>query len=184
MVLWLTAMVPLYAQDRSITGKVTGDDGSSLPGVNIAVKGTNKGTNTDVDGAFKLTVPSNAVLIVSSVGYAPQEVKVGNRTVINVSLASTTSTLDEVVITTFGTAKKASFTGSSAKVSAEKLGVRPITNIGQALEGIAPGVTTTTTSGQPGSSPSVRIRGFGSISLRMIHCMWWTVYLTQLVSLI
>ena len=130
--LWLVAMIPLQAQDRSISGKVTGDDGASLPGVNISIKGTSKGTNTDAEGSFKLTVSPNAVLIVSSVGYTPQEVRVGNRTQINVVLASATSTLDEVVITTFGTAKKSSFTGSSAKVTAEKLGVRPITNIGQA----------------------------------------------------
>lgn len=162
--LWLVAMIPLQAQDRSISGKVTGDDGASLPGVNISIKGTSKGTNTDAEGSFKLTVSPNAVLIVSSVGYTPQEVRVGNRTQINVVLASATSTLDEVVITTFGTAKKSSFTGSSAKVTAEKLGVRPITNIGQALEGIAPGVTTTSTSGQPGSAPAIRVRGFGSIS--------------------
>ena len=162
--LWLVAIIPLQAQDRSITGKVTGEDGMSLPGVTVSIKGTSKGTNTDADGSFKLTVSSTSVLIVSSVGYAPQEVRVGNRTVINVSLASSESTLDEVVVTTFGTAKKASFTGSSASVNAEKLGVRPITNIGQALEGISAGVTTTSTGGQPGSSPDVRIRGFGSIS--------------------
>jgi TonB-dependent SusC/RagA subfamily outer membrane receptor len=162
--LWLTALVPLLAQDRAISGKVTTDDGSSLPGVNIGVKGTTKGTTTDVDGAFKLTVSPSAVLVVSSVGFGSKEVRVGNRTVINISLQSSASTLDEVIVTTFGTAKKASFTGSSASVNAEKLGVRPITNIGQALEGIAAGVTTTSTGGQPGSSPAVRIRGFGSIS--------------------
>ncbi len=162
--LWLTALVPLLAQDRAITGKVTIEDGSSLPGVNIGVKGTTKGTTTDADGAFKLTVSPSAVLVISSVGYGSQEVRVGNRTVINISLQSSASTLDEVIVTTFGTAKKASFTGSSASVNAEKLGVRPITNIGQALEGIAAGVTTTSTGGQPGSSPAVRIRGFGSIS--------------------
>jgi TonB-linked SusC/RagA family outer membrane protein len=162
--LWVMAMVPLLAQDRSISGKVTGDDGSSLPGVNITIKGTNRGTNTNADGIFKLTVGSNASLIFSSVGYSSQEIRVGSKDVINVTLVSASSTLDEVVVTTFGTAKKASFTGSSAKVGAEKLGPRPISNIGQALEGIAPGVTTTTTNGQPGSSPAVRIRGFGSIS--------------------
>jgi TonB-linked SusC/RagA family outer membrane protein len=162
--LWLIAMVPLLAQDRAITGKVTGDDGSTLPGVNIAIKGSKNGTNTDVDGAFKLNVSPNAVLVVSSVGYSTQEVRVGNRSVVNISLQSTSSTLDEVVVTTFGSTKKTSFTGSSAKIGAEKLAVRPITNIGQALEGIAAGVTTTSTGGQPGSSPAVRIRGFGSIS--------------------
>jgi len=162
--LWLTAFVPLLAQDRAVSGKVTGDDGSALPGVNIAIKGTNRGTNTNADGIFKLTVSPTATLVITSIGYATQEVRVGTRDVINVTLASTSSTLDEVIVTTFGTAKKASFTGSSAKVGAEKLGARPITNIGQALEGISAGVTTTTTSGQPGSAPAVRIRGFGSIS--------------------
>lgn len=162
--LWLFAIVPLLAQDRSISGKVTGEDGSALPGVNIIIKGTSKGTTSNGDGNFKITVSPNTVLVISSVGYTSQEVRVGNREIINVSLAAASSTLDEVVVTTFGTAKKASFTGSSAKVGAEKLGPRPITNIGQALEGIAPGVTTTTTSGQPGSAPAVRIRGFGSIS--------------------
>ena len=122
MVLWLTAMVPLFAQDRSITGKVTGDDGSSLPGVNIAVKGTNKGTNTDVDGAFKLLVPSNAVLIVSSVGYAPQEVKVGNRTVINVSLASTLClTMDELSVISVVTLVDVFFIKSSKSSSSDKI---------------------------------------------------------------
>jgi hypothetical protein len=157
-------MVPLLAQDRTITGKVTTEDGSSLPGVNIAIKGTSKGTTTDGDGAFKLTVSPSTVLQVSSVGFGTQEIRVGNRSVINISLQSEASTLDEVVVTTFGTAKKSSFTGSSAKIGADKLAVRPITNIGQALEGIAAGVTTTSTNGQPGSSPAVRIRGFGSIS--------------------
>ena len=93
--LWLVAMVPLQAQDRSITGKVTGEDGMSLPGVTVSIKGTSKGTNTDADGSFKLTVSSTSVLIVSSVGYTPQEVRVGNRTVINVSLASSASTLQK-----------------------------------------------------------------------------------------
>lgn len=162
--LWLTALVPLLAQDRAISGKVTSDDGSSLPGVNISIKGTNKGTMTDAEGGFKLSINPAAVLVISSVGYASQEVRVGNRSVVNISLQSNTSTLDEVIVTTFGTSKKASFTGSSASISAEKLAVRPITNIGQALEGIAAGVTTTSTGGQPGSSPAVRIRGFGSIS--------------------
>jgi TonB-linked SusC/RagA family outer membrane protein len=163
-VLWLLAAVPALAQDRSVTGKVTNEDGIGLAGVNIAIKGTSRGTSSDASGNFKISASNSSSLIITSVGYANQEIRVGNQSVINIQLVSKTETLDEVVITTFGTAKKASFTGSSAKISAEKLGVRPITNIGQALEGIAPGVTTTSTSGQPGSSPAVRIRGFGSIS--------------------
>lgn len=163
-VLWMLAAIPVLAQDRSVTGKVTNEDGIGLAGVNIAVKGTSRGTSTDASGNFKISVSNSSSLIATSVGYVNQEIRVGSQNVINIQLVSKVETLDEVVITTFGTAKKASFTGSSAKVSAEKLAVRPITNVGQALEGISAGVTTTSTSGQPGSSPAVRIRGFGSIS--------------------
>lgn len=162
--LWLLAMLPSFAQEKSISGKVTSDAGESLPGVNIVIKGSSRGTSTDAQGNYKLSVSTNAILVYSSIGFTSQEVRVGNQSVINVTLNAQTSTLDEVIVTTFGTAKKASFTGSSAKVGAEKLAVRPITSVGQALEGISAGVTTTSTSGQPGSSPDVRIRGFGSIS--------------------
>ena len=162
--LWTIGLATSFAQDKSITGKVVGDDGDGLPGVNITIKGSNRGTSSDAQGAFKLTVGANATLVFSSVGYNSQEVKVGNRAVINVTLNSAVSTLDEVVVTTFGTAKKSSFTGSSTKIGATALAVRPITNVAQALEGIGPGITTTSTSGQPGSAPAVRIRGFGSIS--------------------
>ena len=152
-------------QITQVSGKVTSsEDGAGLPGVSISIKGTSKGTNTDAQGNFTISATSGAVLQISSIGFGSQDVRVGTKSVINVSLQAETSTLDEVVVTTFGTAKKSSFTGSSAKISAEKLAIRPITNIGQALEGIGPGVTTTSTSGQPGSAPDVRIRGFGSIS--------------------
>jgi TonB-linked SusC/RagA family outer membrane protein len=164
MILWIAASSTLYAQERQVTGKVTNDAGEALIGVTISVKGTSRGTNSDANGSFKINLGSTNSLIFTYVGYVNQEILVGTKSVINVQLVAANETLDEVVVTTFGTAKKSSFTGSSAKIGAEKLAVRPITNIGQALEGIAPGVTTTSTSGQPGSSPDVRIRGFGSIS--------------------
>ncbi len=164
LVLLFSTVVSLIAQDRTISGTITGEGSMPLPGVNISIKGTQRGTTTGADGSYKISVSPSNTLVVSSVGYSTQEVRVGARSVVNIELSSSASALEEVVVTTFGTAKKASFTGSSAKVGAEKLAVRPITNIGQALEGIAPGVTTTTTSGQPGSAPAVRIRGFGSIS--------------------
>ena len=135
MVLWVSAMIPLYAQERQVTGKVTNDAGDALVGVTISVKGTSRGTNSDANGSFKINVgPSNS-LIVTYVGFANQEILVGTKSVINVQLLAANETLEEVVVTTFGTAKKSSFTGSSAKIGAEKLAVRPITNIGQALEG-------------------------------------------------
>ena len=164
MILWIAALSPMYAQERRVTGKVTNDAGEALVGVTISIKGTSRGTNSDVNGSFKINAGPTSSLIFTYVGYVNQEILVGNKSLINVQLVAANETLDEVVVTTFGTAKKSSFTGSSAKIGAEKLAVRPITNIGQALEGIAPGVSTTSTSGQPGSSPDVRIRGFGSIS--------------------
>ena len=160
----VTLTFQALAQEKAITGKVIGDDGTSLPGVAITIKGTTKGTNTDADGNFRISVPSNARLVFSYVGYTSQEVAVGNQTSLKISLETSSETLSEVVVTTFGTAKKTSFTGSAATIGADKIGPRPITNIGQALAGVSAGVQATAGSGQPGSAPAIRIRGFGSIS--------------------
>jgi TonB-linked SusC/RagA family outer membrane protein len=154
----------VIAQEKSITGKVIADDGSALPGVNIIIKGTTRGTNSDAEGNFKINVPANARLLFSYVGFTGQEIIVGNQTTLNVKLLPDASNLEEVVVTTFGTAKKTSFTGSAAKIDAKDLGPRPITNVGQALAGASAGVQATAGSGQPGASPDIRIRGFGSIS--------------------
>jgi len=152
------------AQDKQITGKVLGEDGSGVPGASITIKGRSSGTTTDADGNFKLSVSNNASLLISSVGFENLELAVGNRTFLEIRLKPSSAQLSEVIVTTFGTAKKANFTGSAARITSEKLAVRPITNVGQALEGIAAGVQATSTSGQPGSAPDIRIRGFGSIS--------------------
>lgn len=165
LLLWgRMASTSVLAQDKSITGKVTADDGSGLPGVSVVVKGTTRGTNTDGEGNFKISAPANARLLFSYVGFTPQEIAVGNQTTFTVKLLPDAASLEEVVITTFGTAKKASFTGSAAKIDAGDLGPRPITNVGQALAGASAGVQATAGSGQPGTSPDIRIRGFGSIS--------------------
>ena len=160
----VTLTFQALAQEKALTGKVIGDDGTSLPGVAITIKGTTKGTNTDADGNFRISVPSNARLVFSYVGYTTQEVAVGNQTSLKISLETSSETLSEVVVTTFGTAKKTSFTGSAATIGADKIGPRPITNIGQALAGVSAVVQATAGSGQPGTAPAIRIRGFGSIS--------------------
>ena len=132
IILWIAALSPMYAQERQVTGKVTNDAGEALVGVTISIKGTSRGTNSDVNGSFKINAGPTSSLIFTYVGYVNQEILVGNKSLINVQLVAANETLDEVVVTTFGTAKKSSFTGSSAKIGAEKLAVRPITNIGQA----------------------------------------------------
>lgn len=161
---WAVLTFTSFAQETTVTGKVTAEDGSTLPGVTVSIKGTTKGTNTDAKGNFRISVPSNSRLMFSYVGFATEEINIGNRSTINVNLIPSAENLTEVVVTSFGTAKKTSFTGSAARLGAENLGPRPITNIGQALAGIAAGVQATAGSGQPGTAPAIRIRGFGSIS--------------------
>lgn len=155
-----------YAQERTVTGKVTSaDDGSALPGVNVVVKGTTGGTVTDANGIFNISVPaSGGSLLFSFVGFQTSEVIIGDRNAIDVSLALDVTQLSEVVITSFGETKKSSFTGSSATISSTQLTTRPVSNLFQSLAGAASGVIASAGSGQPGSAPDIRIRGFGSIS--------------------
>ncbi len=155
----------IYAQDNAISGRITSsEDGSALPGVSIQLKGTTRGTTSDADGNYQLNAPATGRLVFSFIGYSSQEIVVGNRSAIAVSLVADASNLDEVIVTTFGTAKRAAFTGSAGTLSPTQLQSRPITNLGQALAGAIAGVQATATSGQPGSAPDIRIRGFGSVS--------------------
>ena len=133
-------------------------------GATVLVKGTTIGTVTDIDGKFVLTgIPSSAkTLVISYVGMKTQEVAI--RSSVRVSLASDAEVLDDVIVVAYGTAKKSSFTGSAANVDNKKLEMRPITSVTNGLEGQATGVLMTSSSGQPGSSASIRIRGYGSIN--------------------
>jgi hypothetical protein len=101
MILWIAALSPMYAQERQVTGKVTNDAGEALVGVTISIKGTSRGTNSDVNGSFKINVGPTSSLIFTYVGYVNQEILVGNKSLINVQLVAANETLDEVVVTTF-----------------------------------------------------------------------------------
>ncbi|MBQ1680386.1 MAG: SusC/RagA family TonB-linked outer membrane protein, partial [Bacteroidales bacterium] len=159
------ALGSALAQTISVKGKVTdANTGESVPFASIQVKGTMTGTATDADGNYTIDVPRNAVLIFSSIGYLNQEAAVEGRNVINILLAPDTESLDELVVVAYGTVNKKDFTGSAASLDSKKLEVRPVTNATNALEGITSGVQFTSASGQPGSSGSIRIRGFGSIN--------------------
>jgi len=150
---------------RTVTGKVTDEKGAPLPKVSVQVKGTNTGTVTKDDGTYSITVPANGkVLLISSVDMATQEIGIGNQNVVNTTLKSVEKALDEVVVTAYGTAQKETFTGSATKISAKEIQNRPLTNVTAALIGTSAGLATTTPNGQPGSTPGVRIRGFGSIN--------------------
>lgn len=157
---------PLLNTDQTITGTVTDERGSGLPGVSILVKGTQRGTATDPDGRFKIEVSDgSAVLVFSFVGYLSQEVAVGNQSQINVSLKVDTKTLDEVVVTAFGIKREQKALGyASQKVSGEQLSAVGNSNIQNSLQGKAAGVQVRLSSGMPGRPAQVNIRGSRSIT--------------------
>lgn len=150
---------------KTITGKVTDDKGNPLPNVSVVVKGTTTGTTTKADGTYSLAVPSNArTLVFSSVDMATQESNITSNPIISVIMSAQAKNMDEVIVVAYGTVKKGDFTGSANQVSNEDFKNRPILNPLNAIVATGPGVQTTAANGAPGSSPGIRVRGFGSIS--------------------
>ena len=163
--LWTCLIGFSFAQERQVSGKVTSiTDGSPLGGVSVVLVGSTSATQTDATGNFSIQVGPNATLAFSYVGYATKRVNVGNNAVINVQLESDDQVLDEVLVVAYGTAKKSSFTGSASTIKSEVIENRSISSITKALDGAAPGVSSTLGGGQPGANATVRIRGFGSIN--------------------
>ncbi len=152
----------LLAQTE-VTGRVTdARDNSALSGVNVAVKGTRTGTTTDRDGRFRLSVPANATLVFSNVGFAEKEVSVTGGTM-NVSLDIAQQNLREVVVTGYTTQTRKQYTGSISKVAGDEVNLQPIASLEQLLQGKSPGLLIQSQSGQPGSAASVTVRGKGSV---------------------
>ncbi len=164
LLLFCNLQLSTYAQGKEVTGTVTDPGNAPLPGVSIGIKGTTKGTVTNIDGNFSLQVPDeNSVLIFSFIGYANKEIAVAGQTVINVSMSEDVMKLDEVVVTGYGVSKKKDLTGSltSIKESDFKTGV--ISSPEQLLQGKVAGVQTTSNNGEPGSGSVVRVRGASTI---------------------
>jgi TonB-linked SusC/RagA family outer membrane protein len=153
-----------FGQDQ-VSGRVTTQQDEPLPGVNVLVKGTTQGTTTDANGRFTLTVPdrSAGVLTFSFIGYANQEIAIGNRTEIDVRLQEDVRNLQEVVVVGYGTVKKSDLTGSVSSIKADAFKDMPLTSVDQALQARAPGVHVTQTSSAPGGGLSVRVRGANSL---------------------
>lgn len=149
---------------QRITGRVNDENGESLPGVSILVKGTQQGTTTDGEGRFQIEVPNdNTVLVFSFVGYVSQEVVVGNRTTLNISLEVDQKALEEVVVVGYGTQSKKMLTGAISSVKSEQLTSAPVSNVTNLLAGRLPGLVSKQESGRPGGdAASLNIRGFGS----------------------
>jgi TonB-dependent starch-binding outer membrane protein SusC len=148
--------------DIRISGKVTGPNGEALPGVSVTIRGTQTGTTTDASGNFNIMVPDeNAVLVFSYVGYTTQELTVGNRTTLDVSLAAADRSLNEVVVIGYGTTRRRDLTGSVATVPGSEIARQPVLTPTQAIQGRVAGVQVIT-SGAPNALPTVRIRGTGT----------------------
>ena len=152
-------------QGRVISGQVTDPNGEKLIGVNIVEVGTSNGTITDIDGHYSLRLTtSNPTLNISYIGFTSQIVEVNNRSAINITLEEETSYLDELVVVGYGTMKKSDITGSVASVNTEDMKLYPATNITEMLRGRASGINVTNTSGRPGSTSNITIRGVRSLN--------------------
>lgn len=154
-----------FAQDRQVSGVVTADDGSTLPGVNITLKGTTRGITTDTDGKYSITVPSSGTLVFSFVGYLSQSIPVGSKSTINVTLVSDTQQLGEVVVTALGISRERKSLGySTATISNTSITEARNTSPLDALNARVPGLSVNTSSGAPGASTVLNIRGFNSVT--------------------
>ena len=161
-----TSVNQLYAQQRSIQGKVTdASTGQALPGVSVRVSDQNQSTLTNAKGEFVVNVTNNEApfLEFSFVGYESQQVRATGAS-INLSLKPSTTDLEEVVVVAYGTAKRTNITGSVSTVSSKAIENRQVSNITKALEGQVPGLQSVASSGQPGTEAAIRIRGIGSIN--------------------
>lgn len=153
-----------FAQEMTVTGTVVDEDGLPLPGVNVIEQGTNNGAQTNFDGEYSISVEQGKILVFSYLGFATQEITVGNSNSIDVTMAEDAAALDEVVVVGYGTATKQSFTGSAKKVDGEMLSRKNVADVSKALAGEVSGVRVINTSGQPGEDATIRIRGIGSVN--------------------
>ena len=155
----------LEAQTKAISGKVVDNLGEAIPGVSIIVKGTTTGTVTRPDGTYQLNVPENAsTLIFTFVGMKSQEIAIAGQSTINVTMESDTEDIEEVLVVAYGTSTKEAKTGSVTQVQTGQIKDAPVVSVDKVLAGKMAGVSVTATSGQPGASSQIRIRGTSSIN--------------------
>ncbi len=149
----------------AITGTVVEENGDALPGVNVLVKGTTKGTVTDAEGHFSISVDTgNEVLVFSFIGFVSQEIPLGGQTTVSVTMTADSETLSEVVVVGYGTQEKKDVTGAIASVKGSDIANIPVASASQALQGRASGVNVIRSGGAPGNTGSIRIRGIGTVN--------------------
>lgn len=159
----LSPVVQEQQQSISVTGTVVDQNGEPLMGVNVIEKGTTNGTMTDMDGRFTLSVPGNATLQISYIGYTTEEVVVNNQTKLNITLKEDSKSLDELVVVGYGVVRKADLAGSVAVLDSKSFKDQPIVQVSDALQGRVSGVQVQN-SGVPGGTVKIRVRGSGSIN--------------------
>jgi len=153
----------LQAQTRPVTGKVVANENdSALAAVTVRIKGTTTAVSTNADGSFSINAAPNAVLEVSAVGYASQDVPLHNQTAVTVRLVSQTMSLQQIVVVGYGTQKRKDLTGSISSVNAEQIAKVPVTTLDQAIQGRSAGVQVINNDGAPGGGVQIQIRGIGS----------------------
>ncbi|MEN7547730.1 SusC/RagA family TonB-linked outer membrane protein [Rapidithrix thailandica] len=153
-------------QEVTIKGKITDEDGEPLPGVSILIKGSTKGTTSDIQGSYQIAVPEDATLIFSYIGYTTQEIALGGQSKIDVIMLVDTKQLEEVVVVGYGTQKKVNLTGAVDQITSESLKNRPVSNVAQAIQGISPNlnISVNNTGGEPGATQNWNIRGIGTLT--------------------
>ena len=158
------ASLSLSAQDLTIKGAVSDSNGDPVPAAAVQVKGTVTGTIADVNGEYSIAAPANAILVFSSVGYVTVEIPVNGKSILNVKMEDDSQMLEQTIVVAYGTVKKEAITGSVSSVQTEKLAEAPITSVDKALAGKLAGVLVSQSSGQPGATSNIRIRGYSSIN--------------------
>lgn len=164
---WMFLLVSFWgnAQNVVVTGKVTAsEDGTPLPGVSITIMGTNKGTSTDINGMYKITVPAKSTLQASYIGFSDLEQAVGNRSVVDFSLVADVKSLNEVVVTGYGSQIKRDLTGNIVKIKGSDIQDMPVTTFEQSIQGKAAGVQINQGTGKLAQGIQVRVRGQSSVS--------------------
>lgn len=149
---------------QKVTGSVVDPAGDPIIGASVQLKGTAKGTMTDINGAFTISVPAESDLEISCIGYKTQSVSVAGKANIRIALAEDDKALDEVVVIGYQSVKRRDLTGSVSSISGKSVTRVPVANVTQALQGKLPGVNITSQDGRPDASISIRVRGGGSIS--------------------
>ena len=159
----LSVVAMAMAQSKQVSGTVTTVDGQPVAGATIIVEGTGQGTTTGANGKYAISVPTNAKLVFSFIGYEPQTIAVAGKTTIDVVMVEDATAIEDVVVTAFGTTTKKDLTGSVSTIDSEELSKRQVSTVSKMLEGAVAGVQLTTATNQPGADAAIYVRGVGSL---------------------